>query len=716
MKLSARVRSTFALAACLAVTVTCGGDGPIQPPPEDGRLALATQPSATAVIGSPLAQQPVLRLQDGDGAPVTQSGVTVTAEVVGDDAELGGTLSRTTDGQGQASFTNLQLTGAPGSYTLRFSATGYVEIVSSPVALAADQTETLTILTQPPASALEREVWMPAAQPVVRLLDPAGAPMVGVVVTASIASGAGALEGTSTAATNGDGSALFGDLGIDGTGNHTLRLTAGALSAESGPIVLSALPPEAATGKWDPPVNWNIVPLHMNLLPSGKILAWGRFASDGVMLAAPRLWDPSAGGPTSALAVASDTLVFCGGHAMMPDGNVMVSGGHKEDDRGLDVTNIFDQAGEHWIEGPKMAAGRWYPTVTTLPDGRLVTVAGKDTTETVVRIPEVWENGQWVQLPGANLSLPYYPRDFVAPDGRIFMAADRIVSRWLDVDAASAGGRGRWTTGPAHLWLFNRDYGSAAMYEAGKILVVGGGGDPRWDTQDDRSPLPTATAEKIDLTVASPTWQSAGSMSSSRRHLNATVLPDGTVLVTGGVSGGGQLNDVSTPVHAAELWDPATNEWTTLASNSVTRAYHSVALLMVDGTVLSGAGGDASIPGTSTPYPAERNHEIFHPPYLFKGDRPVIASAPSSVTYGSDFTVTTPNGAQIEQVRWIRLASVTHAFDANGRAGTLGFTQTASGVRVTAPASGNLAPPGHYVLYILNRNGVPSTGRVIRIQ
>ncbi|MGH7527164.1 MAG: galactose oxidase-like domain-containing protein, partial [Gemmatimonadales bacterium] len=226
---------------------------------------------------------------------------------------------------------------------------------------------------------------------------------------------------------------------------------------------------------------------------------------------------------------------------------------------------------------------------------------------------------------------------------------------------------------------------------------------------------PTATAEKIDLNQGSPAWTSAGSMSSRRRHLNSTILPDGQVLVTGGVSNGTFI-DLSSGVRAAEIWNPATNDWTTLASSSIVRGYHAVSLLLPDGTVLHGASGDADIPGTSTPYPAQRNHEIFRPPYLFKGARPTIASAPATVGYGASFTVQTPTAAQITEVRWIRLGSVTHAFDMNARANRLQFTATGGGLSVTAPLNGNLAPPGHYLLFILNRNGVPSTGKVVQIQ
>jgi hypothetical protein len=254
------------------------------------------------------------------------------------------------------------------------------------------------------------------------------------------------------------------------------------------------------------------------------------------------------------------------------------------------------------------------------------------------------------------------------------------------------------------------------MYDVGKILYVGGGGDLTWDTPDPKNNTPTATAERIDLTQASPTWQSAGSLPTPRRHLNATVLPDGEVLVTGGLSGGG-FNNLATAQHAAEIWDPANpTVWTQLASNAVDRGYHSVSLLLPDATVLHGGSGNATIPGTSTPYPDEESHEIFHPPYLFKGARPTITTAPNTVAAGASFTVATPNAAQITTVRIIRLGSVTHAFDQNGRALTLPFVVSGSGLNVTAQADHKLAPPGHYLLFILNRNGVPSNGSVVQFQ
>jgi galactose oxidase len=187
------------------------------------------------------------------------------------------------------------------------------------------------------------------------------------------------------------------------------------------------------------------------------------------------------------------------------------------------------------------------------------------------------------------------------------------------------------------------------------------------------------------------------------------------VLVTGGTSSSG-FNNLAGAVHAAEVWDPRTGRWTELAGNSIDRAYHAVSLLLPSGTVLHGASGDASVPGSPQLYPRQANHELFRPPYLFKGNRPVITSlSKTSVVYGETFLVNTPHAAQITEARWIRLGSVTHAFDAGQRANTLKFVRLSGKVRVTAPTNGRLAPPGHYLLFLMNRNGVPSVGQVVRV-
>ncbi|HYC32856.1 MAG TPA: galactose oxidase-like domain-containing protein [Gemmatimonadales bacterium] len=689
-------------------------------------LAVTTQPSSTAASGAPLATQPVVQLRDAEGADVAQGGVSVTATIASGSGTLAGTATRATDANGRAAFTDLAITGAAGSYTLGFSAAGYADAVSTAIALTGSSTGNVLLITaNPPVAALTGEVFDPSVQPVIEVKTGAGAPVPGVEVTAAIATGSGTLEGTTTATTDDGGVARFLDLGIAGTGSHTLAFTAGDGSVTSSTVELSALSQEATTGKWDPTIhNWDIVPLHMAMFPNGKIFGLGKrnsgSGSAADSMGMPRLWDPATGEPTGADELMVDTMLFCMGQALLPDGRLMTSGGHLQDDRGIAVTFFFGPDGSVQ-RGPDMAHGRWYPTLTVLPDERVLTMAGRDGDGDVVTTPEIFEGGAWVQLPGAGtLEIPYYPRNFVAPDGRVFMAGERRVSRWFDVDGSAAGGRGRWITGPTHIYGFNRDYGTAVMYDAGKILYAGGGGDTNWPTPDPRNANPTATAEKIDLTAGTPAWTSAGSMSVPRRHLNSTVLPDGQVLVTGGTSGAGFVNiDPGQAARNAEMWNPVTNQWTTLAANQTMRIYHSVSMLLPDGTVLHGASGDADAiqPGGGiVPVPPERNHEIFRPPYLFKGARPVIASAPAQVSYGQKFAVETPNVGQITGARWIRLGSVTHAFDFGQRANTLSFTPTATGIEITAPANANLAPPGDYQLFVLNRNGVPSAGKVIRIR
>jgi len=454
-----------------------------------------------------------------------------------------------------------------------------------------------------------------------------------------------------------------------------------APSSESRPEVTTSQQP---LGQWSPVTDAPIVQVHAQLLVSGKVLTWGR--------ANGHLWDPATGAFTE---VPAPSDVFCGGHGFLPDGRLFVAGGHISDDHGTPNTNVFDPATEAWQALPTMpmARGRWYPTNTTLPSGEVVTMAGRDENADLVLLPEVWNGAAWRQLTSAALALPYYPRNFVAPDGRIFYAGEGRQSYYLDV-----AGEGRWTDGPLRRFG-SREYGSAVMYEPGKILYAGGG-DP-----------PTDSAEIIDLNQPSPTWSFTGEMAFARRQMNATLLPTGDVLVTGGTSGAG-FNNAEGAVRAVELWDPATGTWTTLASSAVARMYHGTALLLPDGRVLYTGSGDGSV-GTAD----ERNYELYSPPYLFNGARPTITGAlPSSAGYGLAQVVNTPDGPEIAQVTLIRLGSVTHAFDQSQLLVPLSFSPVAAGLTITFPASRATAPPGPYMLFLVNANGVPSVGRMMLLR
>jgi galactose oxidase len=439
----------------------------------------------------------------------------------------------------------------------------------------------------------------------------------------------------------------------------------------------------AAVGEWSAPAPWPIVALHLHLLFNGKVLAWGKFGD-------PYIWDPATNTFT-AKAVGSN--LFCSGHAMTSTGQLFVAGGHISDAHGLPDANLYDPASATWTSLPPMSHGRWYPTVTELPNGQFLVTGGKDQNGLTVTIPELWTGTAWKELTTAARSFPYYPRNFVAPNSKIFYAGEQRTTRYFN-----PLGTGSWGKVTDRLYG-TRDYGSAVMYLPGKILYVGGG-------------RTTATAETIDLNVAAPVWKWTGSMAYPRRHLNATVLPTGEVLVTGGTRGT-SFNEISMGVRVAEIWDPATGVWSQLASNAVNRGYHATSVLLPDGRVLHAGSGDA-LDENGNPYPDEKNGELYSPPYLFKGPRPTITSAPADRWYGGLITVKTPAPAAITKVSLIAIGSATHAFDSNQRFLWLTFTRTSTALNVKAPTK-NLAPPGYYMLFILDGNGVPSVGRMIRL-
>jgi hypothetical protein len=146
----------------------------------------------------------------------------------------------------------------------------------------------------------------------------------------------------------------------------------------------------------------------------------------------------------------------------------------------------------------------------------------------------------------------------------------------------------------------------------------------------------------------------------------------------------------------------------------VNRGYHATSILLPDGRVLHTGSGDA-IDENGNPYPDERNGELFSPPYLFKGARPTITSAPAEPIYGATITVKTPTPTAIAKVSLIAIGSTTHAFDANQRFMWLTFTPTSTAVSVKLPTSKIQAPPGYYMLFLLNASDVPSVGRIIRL-
>jgi len=441
-------------------------------------------------------------------------------------------------------------------------------------------------------------------------------------------------------------------------------------------------------GAWGKVMKWPVVSIHSHLLPDGRVFTWGHSGD-------PTAWDPATGKFDPA---PQPIDIFCGGHALLSDGRLLVTGGNISNDHGLPNANLFDYRTQEWTAGAQMSRGRWYPTNTALPNGEMLVTAGDDENALPNPIPEVWQlDGTWRELSTAFRSMDYYPWMFVAPDGRVFYAGWQPTPAWLDTS-----GTGRWTTGPKHAVSLTRGYGTAAMYEPGKVLVAGGAQSP-----------PVSSAEVIDLNQPSPAWRVTQPMAYARHHAVATLLPDGKVLVTGGTSTPGN-NDASGAVLEPELWDPATERWTTLAPMAVKRLYHSTALLLPDGRVFTGGGGQPHATGE----PEHFDAQIFYPPYLFNqdgsaADRPRIADTPEKISYGQGFAISTSDA--VAQVTLVKLGSMTHAFDQSQQFSRLSFTAGQGGVTATAPANANLAPPGHYMLFLVGPNGAPSLSRIVHL-
>ena len=511
-------------------------------------------------------------------------------------------------------------------------------------------------------------------------------------------------------------------------------------AAQAAPFTFTIDTPDER-GQWGDPFTLLNVGIHAHVLPTGVVLMWGRRDNPQQSLdtdppsplapglppappatCTPFLWNPANGNmtPTPQPTLNDGTTnanLFCSGHAFLPDGRLLVAGGHLADSHGLNQATIYDPAANTWTPTAVMNDGRWYPTAIALPSGSVLVLSGSflDPTQNQVVnnvIPQIWSNGNFTPIASMGAAFDLFPRMHVASTGILYLTS--LVQTWsLDVSGA-----GTWTALPNVLQPNGLcDYAPSVLYDVDQVLFVGGGNPP------------TPNAETIDLSQPQLAWVATTPMNFSRRQHNATILPDGTVLVTGGTRGGGApgtaaaFNDLDPgqPVHIAELWDPKTGQWTMLAAENTDRCYHSTAVLLPDGRVLSAGGGEFILnEGTpqqvaNNPQDTHYDAQVFSPPYLFKGPQPQITSAPDSVQYGDTFEIGTAQPEQIATVSLIRLSSVTHSFNAGQRINFLPSQVAGGTLTATAPPNANVCPPGHYLLFIVNLQGVPSVAEIIQV-
>jgi len=479
------------------------------------------------------------------------------------------------------------------------------------------------------------------------------------------------------------------------------------------------------------PSSWSsVIPLPVNPigvanLPNGKLLMWSAFDTfsfetdignnPGQTFTA--IFDPATDTATERVVTNTGADFFCPGTTNLPDGRVLINGGSSSP-----RTSIYDFASNSWTASGLMNVPRGYEGNTLLSNGNVLTFGGSWSGGTTTdKKGEVWSNGSWTLLsglPSANVIGPdpqgVYRGDnhlwlFATSNGKVFHAGPSSQMNWIDTNGAgsiqSAGTRG------SDAFSVN---GAAAMYDVGMILKAGGA--PAYQ-QSTGTTFATNSAYVINIKggfATTPIVTPIAPMAYRRAFVSNVVLPNGKVVLVGGQSIPQPFTDTSA-ILVPEIWDPTTQAFSPLAPMATPRTYHSTAILMADGRVFVGGGGQCGSGCAQN----HLNAEILPPPYLLNADgtaatRPVIQSAPTTALLGSQITVVT--GSPVTSFALMRLSSITH--DVNNDQRRIPLTPASTGTNtysLTLPSDPGIVLPGYYMLFALNAQGVPSVSTTILI-
>lgn len=494
-------------------------------------------------------------------------------------------------------------------------------------------------------------------------------------------------------------------------------------------------------GRWSPVMDWPLIPIHAVLLPDGRVFTFGTDDGSPMGQDVPTgkffydLWTPNGAAAGEHLRLNNFTEVdtFCAAQIVLPiragepGAGVAVVGGDtfprpiEPDPEDPDVPEPFDDGNEFTTvldytvdeddlrrnddaalrasftkSDNDMAAGRWYATTTTLLNGEIYVQGGNSRTRVSGELfPEVRDTAgayRALSIDTSGLNY-YYPRNFVAPDGRVFGYDTDGQMYWVD-----PSGAGTLTLAGSLDEDYIGDDSTVAMFAPGRMLNFAGN---------------SARAAIIDITSGAPVVTETTRLSTHRRLATATLLANGEVLATGGSPVYNTLAGVS---YFAEIWNPVTGTWELGAQGQIPRLYHSTALLLADGRVLVGGGG---APGPAT----NLNAEIYSPPYLFDADgrlavRPTVTAVPETLVVGRQFRIDASDLRSVPaRVALVKTGSVTHGLNMDQRYVELSFTRSCNGslCRLDArmPSSAADVPPGYYLLFLINANGTPSVGKFV---
>jgi hypothetical protein len=477
--------------------------------------------------------------------------------------------------------------------------------------------------------------------------------------------------------------------------------------------------------------------IHATLLRNGKVLWFSGHTEDSHYLPESYTWDPTQ--PTSSATkqpFPTGTDIFCCHQATLEDGRVITVGGAAaapDHGRGIKAICIFDPdasggAGA-WTKIGDLAVGRWYPTLVTLPDGRLVVFSGRREVGTsefiaasveLLAPPYAGTSYSTTTLSGGDKVFPTYPGLHLVRGGRIVHTGPT----WRYEDPASTP-IGTWSfrvTGPSTAaWTDEGDSPDVDVREEGmsvlaspaqdaRILLFGGA-----RSISDGAALAAGSqprsAEILDTTTSPPAWRRTGDLAHPRINATGVLLPDGKVLVIGGHNLH-KFNTTSTPSNQAELYDPILDTWTPMATMSVPRMYHSIALLIPDGRVVVAGGYDPNNPAADN---NRKSLEFYEPTYMHNGPRPTLSTISRSdgpndeLAYGRGFQITSPEAASVRRVALMRPGSVTHHTDSEQRHVPLDFIHEpgTNRLHVAPVADATVAPPGPYMVWIVDDQGRP---------
>lgn len=514
-------------------------------------------------------------------------------------------------------------------------------------------------------------------------------------------------------------------------------------------------------GYWEPiKYRFKSLPVHIALLHTGQVLGFGGSGNDPDFLDNPfpaEIFDPGDIGHDNGrvYAVSNDGIegdLFCAGHTFLPDGKLLVNGGTYKYDgttfglpippfSGLEQTYIFDPKKLTWSRKSDMKHGRWYPTSIMIPDGKIITLAGltKKIPWAFLREIEVYDEqkNKWEILKGADRWLPLYPRLHLLPNGMILFAGsynthytfpfsvrafpsallDIYNNKWKNIGLPKDLRREEGTT--VMLPLDPPDYNA-------KVLLIGGGTPQGKDT--------ISKVEVLDFSKSEPNYEEFPSLNYPRYYVYATILPDKTILVLGGTTkkehhtktdkerdhnheNSSDIIHDPNAVLIPELLDLNQNNktknlsWIKMAKMKLDRLYHSNAILLPDGRVMT-CGSNPERKEN------ELRIELYHPPYLFKGERPQINKVPEKLNYGDYFDIETSYADKIKSVVLIRPSVTTHCVNVEQRYVGLEFNRNNTNSNIltaTLPSNKNLIPPGYYMLFIVDENDIPSIAKFVLV-